>query len=385
MNSGKIGTKAFADRKETNFITKDSGLKNLSATDNEKLNGQSVGEVLNKIADPNWIDPKKKLRTVGDQQMDKNAFMKLMLTQMKNQDPTNPIQAHEMAAQLAAFTSVEQLQNLNSTMQEMKKEQSPTVNFEALNFIGKSASGDSSELLRLKEDKTHEIKFNIPREAAAASVKIRNSQGETVRVLELRDLKAGSNNVNWNGQDERGVDTPPDNYQVFIEAKDKMDNKILAETKFDGTITGVNFSAQGPVLIIGNQSVRLADVKKIVDPRMTNPDLQKTPGENENKVSADTQKEVKAPLMPADAKIEESAATAQEREKAPGNASSKAPKASDLERMKKITEEMAAKEIKDNKAAVKKDELGNGNLQDVSMSRKVAEKVEKETGKEITI
>jgi flagellar basal-body rod modification protein FlgD len=332
MSSGKIGTKAFAERKDPNFITKESGVKNLSAADEQKLNGQGVEEVLNKIADPNWVDPKKKLRAVGDQQMDKNAFMKLMLTQMKNQDPMNPIEAHEMAAQLASFTSVEQLQNLNSTMQEMKKEQSPVVNFEALNFIGKSASGDSSEILRQKDDKAHEIKFNISKEAATANLKIRNSQGETVRILELKDLKAGSNSFTWNGQDERGVETPPDNYQVFIEAKDKMENKILAETKFDGTITGVNFSAQGPVLIIGNQSIRLADVKKIIDPKIidrgvldpkvldpkvVNPDLQKTTNKSENKEGAKP--------------------------------------------------------------------IASGNLGDISMSRKMAEKVEKETGKEVTI
>lgn len=319
MNS-KIGAKPFADRKDTNFITKDSGVKNLSAGELQKLNGQGVDEVLNKIADPNWVDPSKKFRSTGESELDKNAFMKLMLTQMKNQDPMNPIQAHEMAAQLAAFTSVEQLQNLNSTMQEMKKEQSPTVNFEALNFIGKSASGDSSEILRQKDDKTHPLKFILPREADTTEIRIRNSQGEVVRTLKLNSLKAGENAVTWNGQDERGMNTPPDNYQMFIEAKDKMGSKILAETKFDGTITGVNFSAQGPILMVGNQSIRLSDVKKIVDPKNANPDLQKAALKTENEIKGAT---------PAS--------------------------------------------------------VGTGNMKDVAMSRKVAENVEKETGKEITL
>jgi flagellar basal-body rod modification protein FlgD len=365
--NSKIGTKAFADRKETNFITKDSGVKNISALDEQKLNGQGMDEVLNKIADPNWVDPKKKLRAVGDQQMDKNAFMKLMLTQMKNQDPTSPIQAHEMAAQLAAFSSVEQLQNLNTTMQDMKKEQSPVVNYETLNFIGKSASGDSSEILRQKDDKTHELKFSLAKDGATANIKIRNSQGETVRTLELKDLKAGSNSITWNGQDERGVDVPPDNYQLNIEAKDKFDHKILAETKFDGIITGVNFSAQGPILIIGNQSIALADVKKIVDPRLANPDLQKTVKENENNISADKKADTKQ-VGTKQAEIKNTT-----------------DKLTDVERMKKLTEEMITKEKKDLKTEATKASLGSGNLTDVSMSRKVAEKVEKETGKEITI
>lgn len=390
MNSAKIGNKPFADRKDPNFITKDSGVKNLSATDEQKLNGQSVEEVLNKAADPNWVDPKKKMRTAGDQNMDKNAFMKLMLTQMKNQDPTNPIQAHEMAAQLAAFTSVEQLQNLNSTIQDMKKEQSPLVNFEALNFIGKSASGDSSEILRQKDDKTHELKFNLPKDASTVSLKIRNSAGETVRVLDLKELKAGANSISWNGQDERGVDAPPDKYQMFIEAKDKMDHKMLAETKFDGTITGVNFSAQGPILIVGNQSIALADVKKIVDSKTVNPDLQKAAKENENNIEAAKKVENKVNELKNNSDSKE-VKLGEEKNKIESSSeklnSSKAEekKQIDKDRMKKIAEEMAAKEKKDNKSTTAKEELGAGNMTNVSMSRKMAEEVEKGTGKEVTI
>jgi flagellar basal-body rod modification protein FlgD len=360
--SAKIGNKPFADRKDTNFITKDSGVKTISALDEQKLNGQGIDEVLNKIADPNWVDPKKKMRAVGDQQMDKNAFMKLMLTQMKNQDPTSPIQAHEMAAQLAAFTSVEQLQNLNTTMQDMKKEQSPSVNFQALNFIGKTASGDSSQILRQKDDKTHDLKFTLGKECSTVNLKIRNSQGETVRILELKDLKAGSNSITWNGQNDRGTDVPPDNYEVLIEAKDKAEHKVMAETKFDGLITGVNFSAQGPILIIGNQSIPLADVKKISDPRMINPDLQKNVQEKENNTG--TIKKENAKLSEVKNSVE---------------------KLSNDEQAKKIKAEMTAKEKKDTKAEAAKEAMGTGNLQNVSMSRKVAEKVEKEAGKEITI
>lgn len=73
--------------------------------------------------------------------MDKDAFMKLMLAQMKHQDPTNPMQSHELAAQLAQFSSVEQLQNLNTTMTDMRNGQKPSESFQALNFIGKAVSG----------------------------------------------------------------------------------------------------------------------------------------------------------------------------------------------------------------------------------------------------
>src|SRR5689334_10769007 len=95
-----------------------------------------VGDVLNEIADPNWIDPKKVQREVN-KDLNKDAFFKLMLTQMKNQDPTNPLPSHEMAAQLAQFTSLEQLFNVNSNLEELKKAQTPMSDYQVLNFIGK--------------------------------------------------------------------------------------------------------------------------------------------------------------------------------------------------------------------------------------------------------
>ena len=267
-------TKAYADRRDTNFIEKDSGARTLSANDQKKLGQDNVGDVLNRIADPQWVDPSKKVRAVGDAQLDKDAFMKLMLTQMKHQDPTNPMQAHEMAAQLASFTSVEQLQNLNSTLEQMKKAQAPLQQFEALNLIGKSVSGDSAQLSRVKGDKEHTLQYRLSKDAEKVSVKIRNAQGDIVRSFSLNNQKAGPNSIPWNGQDERGFDQAPGDYSLLIEATDHGEGRVGVETQFDGLITGVNFTNEGPLLIVGNRTVKFSDVKKIVDPSLKS-DVQK--------------------------------------------------------------------------------------------------------------
>ena len=71
---------------------------NLSVDELKKLGAENVGEVLNKIADPNWTDPAKKVRAVGSDKLDKDAFFKLMLAQLKNQDPTNPLKSHAIVS-----------------------------------------------------------------------------------------------------------------------------------------------------------------------------------------------------------------------------------------------------------------------------------------------
>ncbi len=268
-----------------------NGLDNVSVTDRDKLGGEDLGAILNKVADANWVDPSKKMRTVGKSELDKDAFFKLMLAQMKNQDPTNPMKSHEMAAQLASFSSLEQMQNINTTLTEMRGAQKPTENFQALNLIGKAVMGDSSQIIRTRQDKEHEVHFELPTEADI-TIRIRNADGAVVRTYDLKGLKKGANKINWNGEDSGGVKLPEGEYQALIEGKTKEGQKIAVKTDFEGIITGVNFTKEGPVLLVGNQTVVMRDVKKITDASLmkndqkvvdaTSQDLKKVDEKNEN-------------------------------------------------------------------------------------------------------
>jgi flagellar basal-body rod modification protein FlgD len=265
MMNVRGGTQTWSNAQQTSSFKSDDA-KNLSPEQLEKaLGGENLGEVLNKIADPNWVDPAK-TRKVGNNELDKDAFLKLMLAQMKHQDPGNPMQSHEMASQLAQFTSLEQLNNINATLEGMKNAQTPSVNYQALNFIGKKVAGDSSKLLRVVGDKTHNVSFNIAGDAAEVKVKVRDGEGKVVRTLSAKNLKAGSNSIAWNGLNETGQAAPPGEYRFTIEASSATGGKVFAKTDFDGRITGLNFTPQGPVLMVGNQTVRLQDVKKIYEP-----------------------------------------------------------------------------------------------------------------------
>ncbi|NUN06358.1 MAG: flagellar hook assembly protein FlgD [Bdellovibrio sp.] len=265
----KLGVNAFG---ATQPKPENAGASNLSAQDKAKLGGENVGEVLNKIVDANWTDPAKKVRTAGNPSLDKDAFFKLMLTQMKNQDPTNPLKSHEMAAQLASFSSLEQMQNMNKSLDELKNAQKPSENFQALNLIGKAVAGDSSKVVRGINDKEHDFKFNLPLDASEVTVKVRDGEGNIVRTYNLKGLKKGENKLTWNGEDEKAQKSAAGEYQFIAEAKTGDGKKIGIKTDFEGMITGVSYSGEGPVLHVGNQALRFADVKKITDPRLMSND-----------------------------------------------------------------------------------------------------------------
>lgn len=288
----KRDTKAFSAAPQNEIRRNEGGGQNLSPQDMAKLGGDTVGDLLNKVADPNWVDPSKKIRAVGSDKMDKDAFMKLMLAQMKNQDPTNPLKSHEMAAQLAQFSQLEQLQNVNTTLESMQAGQKPSESYQTLNFIGKSVSGDSARLYRSKGDKDHDFNFTLPDFAKEAIIKVRNSQGDIVREMKLQNLKAGENRWVWNGKTTSDTVAPVGDYQFLIEAKGSNDQKLGVKTDFNGTISGVSYTPEGPVLLVGSQSIKLKDVRRIVDPSLNQkvqnsdssakPDLKVNPATSQN-------------------------------------------------------------------------------------------------------
>ncbi len=243
----------------------DKGNK-LSAADIAAMGDKDIGTVLNEIADPNYIDPAK-IQREKKPDLDKDAFFKLMLTQMKNQDPMNPMQSHEMAAHLAQFTSLEQMFNMNKHLEAIQSGQNPMKDYQALTFIGKEISADSSNIFRNADDQSHELRFNLAGDATEAKIKIKNEAGELVRELSMHDLKKGPNSLRWDGYNEQGQKQNEGEFKFTIDAETNSGKKVSADTNASGRITGVQFSKKGPMLLIGNQQVYLSDVKKIFEPK----------------------------------------------------------------------------------------------------------------------
>jgi flagellar basal-body rod modification protein FlgD len=265
MMSVKGGTQTWTTAPQQSSQKPDN-TNSISASDREKyFQDESIGDTLNKVADPNYIDESKKMRTVGDPTLGKDAFMTLLLTQMKNQDPTNPLKSHEMAAQLAQFTQLEKLQNIDSGIAGLRKDAEPNKNFEALAFIGKTITTDNSKVSRTDTESQHEIRFNLPADAQTMKMVVKDAAGNPVRNLEFKNLKSGKNELNWNGMTDDGSKAPAGEYSVAFEAMGSNGHKMAIETKTEGVISGVNFTPKGPQLMVGKQVVNMSDVKSIAE------------------------------------------------------------------------------------------------------------------------
>lgn len=268
--TARLGTKTWED----NPAPKDDmhTVSNLTDAQKKKLGEDDIGAVLNKTANPNWVDPSKQMKGQGNSKLDKDAFFKLMLTQLKNQDPTNPLKNHEMAAQLAQFSTLEQMSNMNTTLTKIEGKNNNPESFQALNLIGKTVAGDSSKVTRSQFDTAHDFNFDLPVDSKEATIKVMNGKNEVVREYKLNELKTGPNKISWNGMDKNGEKTPVGDYMFQIEATGAGGQKIGVKTEFSGVISGLSFSPEGPVLQVGKQTIKMRDVRQITDPSLMSND-----------------------------------------------------------------------------------------------------------------
>jgi flagellar basal-body rod modification protein FlgD len=337
--STKFGTKTYSDGPKPD--AHELAVPSLTSAQKEKLGEEDIGAVLNKTANPNWVDPSKKQKGVGNSQLDKDAFFKLMLTQLKNQDPTNPLKNHEMAAQLAQFSTLEQMSNMNTTLTRMEGNAKQPESFQALNLIGKTVQGDSSKVVRTQFDTSHDFNFNLSTDVAEAKIKVMNDKNEIVREFKLSNLKPGANKIAWNGMNDKGIKQGVGEYSFQIEATGANGQKMPVKTEFQGVISGLSFSAEGPVLQVGKQTLKMRDIRQITDSSLMS---------NDQKV-----KDVTSLDLKNSGDVQHTGNTEEQQTKEASNTSHVKP------------------ETTDGKTAPV------GNLADVAMSREMQNKLQKET------
>jgi flagellar basal-body rod modification protein FlgD len=201
--------------------------------------------------------------------MGKDDFLQLMLTQLKNQDPLNPMEGTEFAAQLAQFTSLEQLKNLNDAM-----ETSINANYyltQSINntlsstLIGKSVklSGNGFKFSG-QDDIT--MGYNLSGPASNINVKVYNSAGQLVKTIENAPGSSGDNKLVWDFTDNNGDKVPEGDYTFEVEATDGNGDPIAANQYVLGLIEGVKFTDYGTALVVNGTDYMLSDILEIYDP-----------------------------------------------------------------------------------------------------------------------
>jgi flagellar basal-body rod modification protein FlgD len=194
--------------------------------------------------------------------LDKDDFMKLLIAQLKNQDPEQPADAKEMVTQLAQLGSVEQMTNMVTEMKSLQLATTSMASNQAIEFVGKSVEANGSKLyLGASGGATSGINLALPAETVTLTV--RDAQGQVVRTMEQGTTPAGISAISWDGNSDTGERMTAGQYTLTVEAKNKDGGPVMADAKIKGTVSSVSYEQGFPELVVGGARVALANITSI--------------------------------------------------------------------------------------------------------------------------
>ncbi len=181
-----------------------------------------------------------------------DTFLLLLTTQLKHQDPLDPMDSSEFTSQLVQFSGVEQSINTNKKLDQLVQLQTSSQLNSAVSFIGKTVEV-VSDLLLLK-DGAAKISYGLDRNAAQTIISITDQNGRAVRSVQ-GETAAGRHEFEWDGRDSNGVQVPDGVYGFSVIATDGDDETIDTIAASFGRVTGVEVVENAPRLNIGELGV----------------------------------------------------------------------------------------------------------------------------------
>lgn len=194
--------------------------------------------------------------------MGKDDFLTLLVAQLKHQDPLNPSESTEFTAQLAQFSSLEQLQNIDSTLNGFEVYQSTLNNIQSSGFIGKTVTATGS-MFGVNDGSPDPIRFDLANDADSVYVQVYDNYGSFVTDIQAGARPAGEQQVTWNGRDSNGTTVADGPYTFSVMAMN-ADGTIVSSTSYTtGIVSGVDYKSGATNLLINGHEVPISSVIRI--------------------------------------------------------------------------------------------------------------------------
>ena len=199
--------------------------------------------------------------TATSKTLGKDAFLKLLVSELQNQDPTQAQDPNAMISQMAQFSALEQSTNTNALLTSMQTQVSALFQGQSAALIGTNVQV-TSDSLNLASGKAS-IGISLPNAASKVSIAILNAAGQTVSTLTPGAMGAGNQVVDWDGKDSNGNQLPDGSYSVSITATDAAGKTVDASPTANATVTAVSFSNGVITVTAGGKQYPLSSINKI--------------------------------------------------------------------------------------------------------------------------
>lgn len=187
-------------------------------------------------------------------------FLQLLTTQLKNQNPLDPLDTNQFTQQLVQFAQVEQQLKQNSQLETLVNLEKTAQNTVALGYVGNRVTVEGTTTA-LKDGEAIWT-FNAPK-PVAATINIKNESGQLVFTKNYT-LPTGANQFSWDGKDANGVTWPDGKYTMSITAQDASGQGVQVPVEVEGIVDSVDMTKSPPLLSIGGKNYTVDQIKSVI-------------------------------------------------------------------------------------------------------------------------
>jgi len=192
-----------------------------------------------------------------------NNFLTLLTTQLKNQDPTKPMDTNEMTAQLVQFANVEQNIGTNSRLDKLLKMQQAGMASSNLSYLGKTVSFPGDTFTLDKDTRETPLAYELDGKAKIVDVKIVDSKGSVVATLK-GETGAGKHQVTWDYKDSSGKTVPEGTYRLAVAASGETPSTVISTKLYTfGRVDGVGSKDGETTLAVNGKELPLSTIASV--------------------------------------------------------------------------------------------------------------------------
>jgi len=207
------------------------------------------------------------LTTGAEQAIGRDEFLKLLVAQLKNQDPLKPQDNTQFVAELAQFSSLEQTMGINDRLDTLTLQSRGQSNAEVITLVGKVATVRGSMVTSDGNGLAVPLSFTLADATEKTTVTITDDTGRAVRTLELGPKGAGVVQVSWDGRDLAGNVQPAGSYQVVVQASSDTGAAVSVTQQSSGLVKSISFDKGYPVLQLDSGlSAPVSDLLRVDSP-----------------------------------------------------------------------------------------------------------------------
>lgn len=171
-------------------------------------------------------------------ELDQDAFLSLLTSELQNQDPLEPMDNSDMVSQLAEFANLEQITAMSETLSDVSTLLAGQSVMLATSYIGMEVTAGGNTLSK-QGDSVTGCDYTLPYDADKLSVSIYNEDGNIVTTETVGATEAGTHSFKWDGTDFNGNAAPDGNYRFVFAAQDANGESFPVSTEITGTVSGV--------------------------------------------------------------------------------------------------------------------------------------------------